>query len=160
MFVLGLDWRVRHDVVHLVVLLLLALVLALLPYLLGLLPHLLGLAMLLAAHLLDLAMLHAVRLLELDLAMLLAVTPPEAGPGSAGRCSPWGSGDMLLATNNIFVLSIHPCNLHDSDRGGSEQYSSVVSTVGGLPVRGIFGGGVESSISSVREGFSSYSGRS
>ena len=73
MFVLGLDWRVRHDVVHLVALLLLALVLALLPYLLGLLPHLLGLAMLLAAHLLDLAMLHAVRLLELDLAMLLAV---------------------------------------------------------------------------------------
>ena len=73
MFVLGLDWWVRHDVVHLVALLLLALVLALLPYLLGLLPHLLGLAMLLAAHLLDLAMLHAVRLLELDLAMLLAV---------------------------------------------------------------------------------------
>ena len=66
MFVLGLDWWVMHDVVHLVALLLLALVLVLLPYLLGL-------AMLLAAHLLDLAMLHAVCLLELDLAMLLAV---------------------------------------------------------------------------------------
>ena len=75
MFVLGLDWWVVHDVVHLVALLLLALVLALLAHHLGLLPHLLGLAMLLAApaHLLDLAMLHAVRLLELDLAMLLAV---------------------------------------------------------------------------------------
>ena len=73
MFVLGLDWWVMHDVVHLVALLLLTLVLALLPYLLGLLPHLLGLAMLLAAHLQDLAMLHVVRLLELDLAMLLAV---------------------------------------------------------------------------------------
>ena len=74
---------------------------------------------------------------------------------------------MLLATscivthsNNIIVLLRYPCNLHDSDRGGSEHYSSVVSTVGELPVRGIFGGGVESSISSVREGFSSYSGRS
>ena len=66
MFVLGLDWWVMHDVVHLVALLLPALVLALLP-------HLLGLAMLLAAHLLDLAMLHAARLLELDLAMLLGV---------------------------------------------------------------------------------------
>ena len=66
MFVLGLDWWVMHDVVHLVALLLLALVLVLLPYLLGL-------AMLLAAHLLDLTMLHAVCLLELDLAMLLAV---------------------------------------------------------------------------------------
>ena len=148
LFILGLDWWVVHDVVHLDALLLLALVLALLLHLLGLLPHLLGLAMLLSAHLLDLAMLHA------------CCTPPEAGPGSAARCSPWGAGDMLLATNDIFVLSRHPCNLHDSDRGGSEQYSSVVSTVGGLPVRGIFGGGVESSISSVREGFSSYSGRS
>ena len=55
-------------------------------------------------------------------------TPPEAEPGSAARCSPWGAGDMLLATNNIFVLSRYPCNLHDSDMGGSEyeQYSSVV----------------------------------
>ena len=75
MFVLGLDWWVMHDVVHLVALLLLALVLALLPYLLGLLPHLLGLAMLLAAHLLNLSMLLAVHLLRLDLAVLLAALP-------------------------------------------------------------------------------------
>ena len=68
MFVLGLDWWVMYDVVHLVALLLLALVLALLP-------HLLGLAMLLAAHLLDLAMLLAVHLLRLDLAVLLAALP-------------------------------------------------------------------------------------
>ena len=152
MFVLGLDWWVMHDVVHLVALLLLALVLVLLPYLLGL-------AMLLAAHLLDLAMLHAVCLLELDLAMLLAVCLLELDL------------TMLLAVhllrlNLAVLLAVLPgvmvtcCSLLIIYGSEYEQYSSVVSTVGGLPVRGIFGGGVESSISSVRKGFSSYSGRS
>ena len=145
MFVLGLDWWVMHDVVHLVALLLLALVLALLPYLLGLLPHLLGLAMLLAAHLLDLAMLHAVRLLEMDLAMLLAV-----------HLLRLDLAVLLAALPGVLVtccslLIIYSC---------SQDTLATCTIVTGVVVRGIFGGGVESSISSVREGFSSYSGRS
>ena len=125
MFVLGLDWWVMHDVVHLVALLLLALVLVLLPYLLGL-------AMLLAACCPPSGPGNAARCMPPGTGPGNAArcTPPEAEPGSAARCSPWGAGDMLLATNNIFVLSRYPCNLHDSDMGGSEyeQYSSVVST--------------------------------